>query len=269
MIVIGWCTDTRASADVLFYTSTRRDQVVHMMRNILVSDLSDKLYSLSDTARIISVNSSTLRSWVKAYTHESNGMAHRYEPVIAGSPGDNRATLTFLEMVELMFVKLFRSKGVTMQIVRRAAKRAAEQFQSPYPFATKRFDTDGARVFATLHTELGDLSTVEDLERGQYAFDSVVRPFFHKLDYQDDNNALRYWPLDHSGRIVLDPQRFFGKPIDEETGVPTFALYHAVRAGNGQDIDEVADWFEVPSAAVNAAITYEEQLRAKPMSFRG
>jgi hypothetical protein len=88
-----------------------------------------------------------------------------------------------------------------------------------------------------------------------------MRPFFRKLDY-GTAEISRYWPLTKRGRVVLDPQRQFGQAIDSETGVPTIALYKAVKAGDGQPIRKVADWFGVPESAVRAAVKFEQSSAA-------
>ena len=46
------------------------------------------------------------------------------------------------------------------------------------------------------------------------------------------------------------------------SGVPTRALYDAVRAGEGQPPEVVAEWFGVPLEAVQAAVAFEESLQA-------
>ena len=149
-----------------------------------------------------------------------------------------------------------------MQVIRSAAEEAARRFDTPYPFAVQRFDTDGQRIFATLQVEPMEERVVFEMGKGQLVFDTVVRPFFRKLEYQEGGDALRYWPMDREGRIVLDPQRSFGKPIDAETGVPTRVLYDAVLAGDGQPPELVARWFGVPIEAVEAAVAFEQSLPA-------
>ncbi|MFQ5809752.1 MAG: hypothetical protein ACE5JM_09060, partial [Armatimonadota bacterium] len=69
---------------------------------------------------------------------------------------------------------------------------------------------------------------------------------------------LRYWPLGRKKRVVLDLQRAFGKPIDAETGVPTFVLYQASQSGEPRD--RIAAWYNVPLAAVSRAVEYETSI---------
>jgi uncharacterized protein (DUF433 family)/transposase-like protein len=220
------------------------------------------LYSFAEAARLIGVKPSTLHRWVSEYQGtEGEGLSRR-KPVIVRYFEDGQRLLTFLELVELLFVKLFRREGVSMQVIRKAAAEATRRFDTVYPFAVKRFDTDGRRIFATLREASDGERVVEELGKGQLVFDTVVRPFFRRLDFCADREALRYWPMERDGRVVLDPQRAFGQPIDAETGVSTRALSDAVMAGGGQSPATVAEWFGVPIAAVEAAVEFETLLSA-------
>ncbi len=205
-------------------------------------------YSLPYAARLLDVSTQKMSYWVGSNTALLRRQIEGESEVI-----------TFIELMELFFVKMFRDKGVSLPAIRKAAEAASKKFHTDYPFTVKRFDTDGRTIFATLISEEKEL--VEDLHKGQYVFDNVMRPFFKKLEY-GKHDELRYWPLKRNGRVVLDPKRNFGHPIDSETGVPTKALYDAVKAGGGQDSATVAKWFDVPQKAVDQAVRFEKQLVA-------
>jgi uncharacterized protein (DUF433 family) len=207
------------------------------------------LYSIPEAARLTGVRVNRIREWLKP----DRPLFPRFYAA------DDRA-VSFLELMELQFVKLFRSEGVSLLTIRRAANVAARKFETDYPFAVKRFDTDGSTIFATLLSEQEGDTKVEDLEHGQYVFNQVVRPFFRKLEYHGVQVALRFWPLDMDSRVVLDPARKFGRPIDAETGVETAVLYGAVQADGGQSHKAVADWYAVPLKAVDDAVRFEKSL---------
>lgn len=210
------------------------------------------LYSIPVASRLVGVHHAKVRRWID---HDI-GIITRTLPV-------EERTLSFLELMELYFVKMFRDQNVSLQTIRKAARAAAKRFKTDYPFAVQRFDTDGKTVFATLIDKETDATVVEDLKASQYVFNKVMRPFFRKLEYRQSGmgDALRYWPLGQDKRIVLDPARQFGKPIDSETSVPTQALYAAYNA-NGGNLAEVADWFDVPTKAVERAVQFESSLAA-------
>ena len=206
------------------------------------------LYSVPEAARLIRVSSQQIRRWIDP----QEGLIQR-----ALSPDEQ--TITFLELMELHFVKMFRDAEVSLQTIRRAAKTAATHFECSYPFTVHRFDTDGKTIFATLIEAEKKKRLVEDLQHGQYVFENIVRPFFKKLEYHQDD-AVRFWPMGQAHRIVLDPRRQFGEPIDAASGVPTRALFRAVMAGD--EPSTVATWFNVPAAAVTTAVKFEESLAA-------
>jgi len=165
--------------------------------------------------------------------------------------------------MELHFIKMFRDEGVSLQAIRKASQKATALFGTKYPFSFKRFDTDGRTIFATLITENPGGVLVEDLQKGQYVFGTVMRPFFRKLEYKGtDNSVAQFWPRGKKGRIVLDPHRKFGKPIDSDTGIPTRVIVEALAAGKGQKPKAVAEWLGIPIAAVNAAVEFEKSYAA-------
>lgn len=206
------------------------------------------LYTIADAARLVKAHPETIRRWVGG----QDGIIPRTLP-------SEEKLLTFQELMEIHFIQMFRSKGVSFQTIRKASARASEQFHTNYPFTVKRFDTDGRTVFSTLIKSGKHEDIIEDLERGQLVFKSIIRPFFKKLEYKLDTVA-RFWPLTKRGRVVLDPKRKFGKPIDAATGIATSVINEAVLAGGGQSPQEVARWLDIPVAAVNAAVEFERSL---------
>lgn len=217
------------------------------------------IYTVPEVARILQAPPDKVRRWINDFYLSPNPFGKPRGPIVRRRFID-APVITFIELIELLFVKVFRDHDVSMQTIRKASARAAEKFGTDYPFAVQQFDTDGRRIFATLVRDADTARSVEDVTNGQLAFETVVRPFFLKIDFRGDE-AARYWPRERDGRVVIDPQRSFGKPIDAETGVPTEVIYDAVMAGGGQSLEVVADWFSVPVDAVIAATGYEQSLR--------
>jgi uncharacterized protein (DUF433 family) len=208
------------------------------------------IYTFGQAARILKVPPASLRYWI--------GERSDAESIVKRQLKDDHL-LTFAELMELHFVKMFRDENVTYQAIRKAAAAAAKKFHADYPFTVKKFDTDGTNIFATLESKETKRKLIEELHHGQLVFAKLIRPFFKKLDY-GTVDIERFWPLKKSGRVVLDPMRRCGQPIDSETGVSTRTIFDAVTAGDGQDVTVVAKWFGIPLEAVRAAIRFERPL---------
>jgi DNA-binding transcriptional MerR regulator/uncharacterized protein (DUF433 family) len=208
------------------------------------------LYPVVDAARIVGVTPQTIRRWF----HSDQGLLPRDIKT-----GDS---VTFAELMELHFIKMFRDEGVSLETIKVASRKAAKRYHSDFPFSVKRFDTDGTDIFATLKNEATNKEMTEDLRRGQLVFTKIVKPFFRKLEYGQNFDLLRFWPMSKSGRVVIDPARKFGKPIDFETGVSTHVIANALKAGGGQSPAIVARWLGIPLAAVKKAAQFERSLAA-------
>lgn len=207
------------------------------------------LYSIRDAARLLRVRPSTLRSWVSP----KGRLVPRRLPV-------EEKAVTFAELMELHFIAMFHSEGVSLQTIRKASVAAAVKFSTGYPFSAKQFGADGRTIFATLLGEEKNSVVTEDLKHAQCVFEKTVKAFFHKLEFRGAPQVSHFWPMGKKGRVVLDPARKFGRPIDAETGVPTSAIYNACRAGGGQDAKTVAQWLAIPPRAVEAAVAFESSL---------
>jgi uncharacterized protein (DUF433 family) len=210
------------------------------------------LYTPREASRLLGVRVASVNHWI--------GERKGTFAVIVARRLQREHLLTFSELMELHLVKMFRAQGVSLQTIRCTAVVAAKRYKTDYPFAVKRFDTDGKTIFATLLDKEKNRTIIEDVRRGQLVFEQIIQPFFRKLDFDQGDMAERYWPCDRHGRIVLDRSRRFGQPIDFETGVPTGTIRDALVAGGGQEPDVVAKWLNIPLEAVQAASAFEQSL---------
>jgi uncharacterized protein (DUF433 family) len=201
------------------------------------------LYTVSEVARILRAPSQSIYRWAKGYSFRSKGLLRRAAPLV--------------DLIEMKVVRDLSSVGVKMSTIRRAAERLSAKYGTNHPFAIKELHTDGVRIFDKDFTTTED-TTYEELGRFQFVFGVMAQPFFKQIEYQDE--IARYiWPIG-PGRVVLDPQRGFGKPIDYKSGVPTYPLYQMRSAGESPE--RISRWWNVPVQAVDDAVEYEMQLAA-------
>ncbi|HZP82280.1 MAG TPA: DUF433 domain-containing protein [Chthonomonadaceae bacterium] len=223
------------------------------------------LYTLPEAARLLQISPTKLRRWAEGYPFVSSGQRRTAEPIIRRDLQalDGEPVLTFNDLLELYMIKLFRDAGVSLQTIRAAAEQAARMYRTNHPFAIKRFETDGKRIFATLQEQgvegVAKPTLLQDLNLSQMVMDSIARPFFRRIEYREFE-PLRYWPNGKDGHIVLDPQRAFGKPIDARSGVPTAVLYEMARGG--EPVENIARWYDMDVEAVEEAVAYEVTLKA-------
>ncbi|WP_139024866.1 hypothetical protein [Bradyrhizobium sp. STM 3843] len=168
--------------------------------------------------------------------------------------------LSFLDLVQLRVAKAFIEAGLSPQKVRRAIEFGSEIVASDYPFASARFRTDGKTVVLHVLKTDGDEELIDLFSQGQYLMQKVIEPSLKNLEFDEAETAARWWPLGRGKGVVIDPQRQFGQPIDDATGVPTSVLAEAAKAEGSPAL--AAKRFMVPLASVHRAVAFEQQLAA-------
>jgi uncharacterized protein (DUF433 family) len=217
------------------------------------------IYTPREVARLAGISPSRVTRWVSGYSFRSRDEIHTSGPLIARDAGRGR-TLTFLDLIEVLFVKAFLAHGVNMRTIRAAAERAVGLFGTHHPFAVKRFETDGRDIFARLVPEGIATDRMVNVVDGQALFIEVVSMYLKQIDYDAVGDASRWWPLGKEEPVVVDPQRSFGTPITAAGHVPTHAIHSALAAGDSENT--VAEWFDISLEEVRAAEKLQQRLAA-------
>lgn len=213
------------------------------------------LYTASEASLYTGISAKDIRRWMFGYMANGVFQPGIWAPELADTA---EKTLSFHDLLEIRFVHAFRKHGVSLQAIRHASSQAKELFDQAYPFTCRRFQTDGRSIFATVLNETGDESLL-DLVKKQYAFQQVIKPsLYDGIDYAQEGSAERWYPVKRSKAIVLDPERNFGKPVVTAAGVDTASIFMAYQA-EGQDAKRVAMLYEIPTAAVEAAVSFEHR----------
>ncbi|MEJ8852640.1 DUF433 domain-containing protein [Variovorax rhizosphaerae] len=224
--------------------------------------LNTGIYSLGQAARLIRAEPRAVRRWMCGYTRK-HGDGRRYSGPLWRTQLDgadfDQAAIGFRDLMELRLVRAFADAGVSVPVIRATIDAARADLNTDYPLTTRRFMTDGKRIYESAIDEVGD-EMLTDVQAKQIVFTHVIKPSLYAGIEYDGNVARAWFPPDSKG-IALDPSRQFGTPIVADAGVPTDTLYEAFVA-EGRDARAVARQFDIAPKHVHAAVRYEERLRA-------
>lgn len=227
------------------------------------------IYTVPEAARLLALPSAQLRRWAAGYDFTYRGAPRFSKPLIHGEFKAQAGVveLSFLDLVELLFIKTFHDRGVSLPVIRLTAAAAADLLGSDHPFCNQRFRTDGHTVFAKLGRSQGldesELSETDwrliDLRTGQHEFHDIVTPFLHRFEYDLQTDLVRrWWPMGRNHKVVVDPAVNFGSPVVSGFGVATRLLGDARKSG--RSVEALADWHGLPVGVVKEAIAFEDSL---------
>ena len=218
-------------------------------------------YTATEAARLAGMPASRVRRWLKGYEYVTTRGARRSQPSVwlGELPSiDGYLELGFRDLMELRAVNAFLEAGVSWSLVRKAHAKGEELVGHAFPFSTDRFCTDGNEVFAMLREE--DETGFANVLTGQGYFRKLLSPLIVQLDFGKDGLPLVWHPRGRTSRVVVDPERGFGRPIVSLEGVPTSVLAAAVWAGDSRAT--VRRWFRVSAESLRDALAFEKKLAA-------
>jgi uncharacterized protein (DUF433 family) len=216
------------------------------------------IYTIPQAAALSSISTSRLRRWIDGYrtTKGTNQI-----PLIDRdfTKIDNHIALSFLELIDILFVREFLKRGVSIQTIRKTHDAARLLVNDRHPFSTRQFRTDGRDIFAQIVRESGD-SLLTSLVTGQNNLHQIVDPFLSEVIDFDKYYANSWWPNGKESGVVLDPRRRFGKPILSESGIPTEAI--AICYSVEDSVEMVARIYDVSTIEVERALIFEDKIAA-------
>ncbi|MCS7191150.1 MAG: DUF433 domain-containing protein [Fimbriimonadales bacterium] len=208
------------------------------------------VYSYLEAARILGVSPRRVARWADGYFFPRKESMGRSAPVLQAR-AHQQGVLTFPELIELMFVREFVALGVSLQHVRATAQALAKEV-GDYPFTRRQVLVGGRELLVR--------ETAEVLRRPDIG--QLVADFAETLVKQveiEGDRVRRYYPPQYNGIIYLDIAYRGGEPVVSEYAIPTRVIYNLWE--KEQNLERVADYFDLPLEAVSAAIRYEGEWR--------
>lgn len=220
------------------------------------------LYTAAEAARLSGIPASTLVRWLNGYRR--NGRV--YAPLWSSQVdlGDEKVYLGFRDLMEARVAFKFIAMGVPALHVRRAIVLARTVMEIDRPLSTNQFRTDGRTIFLkTIETdEAGEkVERLLNLFRGQYEFVAIIDPLLKDVEFDKRGVPSAWWPKGIGGKILIDPARAFGQPIDAESSVPVAIL---AEAGKRRGVDAAAKEYEVPKPSIRRAMQFMTSAALRP-----
>jgi uncharacterized protein (DUF433 family) len=224
---------------------------------VAASYLNSGLYTVRDAARLISVHPQRLRRWVTGDPHVSTTV-----PLVGTNIErfDGQVSLSFLNLIEALFISKFAAYGLHVRSIRVMAEEAKHFLQTPYPFSRNIiFRTDGQRILAEIIKRTGD-HELYDLRKHNFAFYGILKKALKPAIVYGSDQAERWYPRKKGApNVIVNPVASFGQPVLADSGVPTRTIRRAVKAEGG-DCRTVAKWFDISPARVEEAVKFESRL---------
>ncbi|HLA81599.1 MAG TPA: hypothetical protein VJP78_08290 [Thermoleophilia bacterium] len=230
--------------------------------------LDSKTYSIAEVGRLVGLHPRRVSRWLQGYEYSyelSEGRLRWGEqaPIVSRGKTAGTTYASFLDLVDLVFVRQFLEHGLSLQKVRKALDEGREVLGTNH-FARESFFTDGRNILLEL-TKAGPLrqdGILQLMTGGQWTIASIIKQLATRIEFVEGLGfAKRWYPLKDNNLIVVDPFVSFGRPSITNRGVTTenvFDLY----LGENKSSKKVGDWLSLNPKEVDAAIGFELKMAA-------
>ena len=216
------------------------------------------IYEIAETARLTGLSAGRVRRWLRGY--EYVGGRGYQAPVVRRHHEGHSRDASFLDLIELLYVKRFLKCGFSLQFLRKALDEAQHLIDADHPFARSHFYSDGREIYLELEgrSPREGRRLLQLLASGQWVIAPVILEYAKQIQFDAEGVALCWWPLGKEQPVVLDPTISFGAPVVVSRHVKTSNVYSLYVAERRRE-KKVADWMQLPIEDVKAAIRFEQQ----------
>jgi uncharacterized protein (DUF433 family) len=222
-----------------------------------LSVLEREMFSEAEAARLLGLSQSTLNYWLEGGVRRGK----TYRPVIRTEPRGHRAPVTWAEFIESGLLRQYRrAHQVPMAELRAFIDGLRRRLGVPYPLADRRPYVLAKQLVLEAQDEAGldpEFCLVAEV-RQQLVLTAPSESFFERVTWDGDVAAGWRPHADERSPVRMLPEVRFGRPAIG--GVSTEALWEQV--DSGEDIDVVAELFNLSIDDVRWALAYETSARA-------
>ena len=208
---------------------------------------------------MVGLHPTRVRRWLSGYAYPYGDGVRHQRPVLQRQSKRRASYASFLDLVDLLFVKRFLDHGVSLQKLRLALAEASEILGTSH-FARQTFFTDGSGVFLKVK-EQGE-AILELLTGGQWVIAPIIQQLAKEIEFDSPSGLARRWyPMGREKPVVLDPLVSFGRPSVAGHGVATANVYDLFMA-EAQRLEAAQSWWELSADEVRVAVEFEQRLAA-------
>jgi uncharacterized protein (DUF433 family) len=230
----------------------------------LVNPWETPAYTAADTGRLVGLSATRVRRWLHGYeydvaaAHPATSRRVKQRPVVYRGEVDPPFA-SFLDLIDLLFVKKFLDAGISLQKLRKAMDEA-DRLIGGHHFAQRSFFTDGRNIYLQVRDKAEAL--LQLLTGGQWVIAPLIKQLSTEIKFHEATGfAERWFPLGPDASVVLDPRIAFGAPTVVNRGIETANVYDLFVAERKR-VAAVVSWLGLNEREIEDAVEFESRLNA-------
>ncbi len=156
--------------------------------------------------------------------------------------------VNFKTLIEFYTFYQLREQGLSSQKIKKYHAQIAEDLKTKYPFAIKLMINKKDIYYEKFE------NLIKADGKIQFDIKPLLAGFLNKIEFNDDDIADRYFRLENSKDVVIDPKMQFGQPTITGTGIKAEIINSFIEGGDSKET--VCRMYNLDMKQVEAAILY-------------
>ncbi len=179
--------------------------------------LGEGIYTKRDVSSILHLPYAKVSRWMDEF----------WENYTFGVKGNKM--VNFKTLIEFYTFFHLRDAGFSSQKIKKIHLIISKDLGTLYPFARK------------IHTTTRDVyyeqfeNLIKAASKKQFDIKPLLIPFLNRIEFNEDDIADRYFPLENSKRVVVDPELQFGQPTITGTGIKAEVINGFYEGGESKE----------------------------------
>jgi uncharacterized protein (DUF433 family) len=207
------------------------------------------IYTSTDIAQLLGIPRSKVARYLKNYWDEKLGKDLFNDSYTWQTEDKKVKAVNFYVLIELYICFQLQAQGVNPQRILESRNNIAKETNNPYPFATSKVLSDGKKIWY----EFKDAIVNADGTR-QANFEKIIKEYIQKIDFDEDEQAVKFYPNGRESSVVVNPRNQFGRPIIEGTNINAEMLFSMYKSG--EPIEFITNLYDLNIKAVEDAIRF-------------
>ena len=143
-------------------------------------------YTPAEAGRLTGLRPERVRRWLRGYSYlysspssQLGALIHQ-QPVIKQKDAEDSGYASFLDLIDLLFVRRFLENGFSLQRIRKALAEA-ESIVGGHHFAQRVYFTDGREIYLRVKDK-GKENLLQLLSGGQWVISDVILHMAKQVD---------------------------------------------------------------------------------------
>jgi uncharacterized protein (DUF433 family) len=215
------------------------------------------IYTVEEAAHYLAIPASTLSTW--ALGREKSATEESYPPTLE-HVDRYRRQLSFFDLVEAHILRATTEKRLPLRRVKQGLALLKQYYPTlDRPLLSLQFLTEGKNLLVRglLQDESAQGGKLTNLSvHGQIEMEKLIEEHLQLISRDALGMPYILYPKTGSGKVSMTPGLLSGRPVIDNTRIPTAVVAQRFKAGESPD--ELAADYKLSREAIEAALRYEK-----------